>query len=327
MPLRWHDRPADEGAHAVAVQQMATYLRDLSRVVDVTVVDGSSDALHEQHRQAWGPWVRLLRPDPDQGLNGKVAGAVTGLRRARHEAVVLADDDVRYDERTLRQVVDRLEGADLVRPANVFDRWPWHAQWDGSRSLLNRALAADWPGTFALRRGTVLAVGGWSADVLFENLELVRTVRVAGGVVRNAPDLLVHRVPPTTRHFRSQRVRQAYDDLAQPWRLATALGTLPALAAGLRRCPAAVLVAVGAVVAVAERGRRRAGAARLVPATVPLFAPLWLVERGTCSWLAVLTAVRGGVRYGDGRILVAAHSTLALRRRLQAAGPHVDRRR
>src|SRR5690606_23374932 len=61
-----------------------------------------------------------------------------------------------------------------------------------------------------------------------------------------------------------------------------------------------------AAVTVAEVGRRRDGGAAVFPATAALWAPLWLVERGLCSWLALVARLRGGVRYGGSRLARAA---------------------
>ena len=172
----------------------------------------------------------------DLSLNGKVVGALTGIAAATSDKVVLADDDVRHTNTTLASLSAALDHADLVRPANVYESWPWQARWDGARSLLNAAVGTDWPGTFGLRREAVLGAGGWDPHVLFENLELIRTVTDRGGVVRWSPELYVGRRPPTTAHFWSQRVRQAYDDLAQPARLVVEASLLPAvLLAGSRR--------------------------------------------------------------------------------------------
>ncbi|KGM02175.1 glycosyltransferase, partial [Cellulomonas cellasea] len=222
LPLRWTD-DAD-------LDELTAYLRGLAGLVqEVLVVDGSPPPLHAAHARAWHGLVRHERPDPWPGCNGKVAGVMTGVRLARHERLVLADDDVRHDRGTLTAIDALLDGADAVRPQNYFDPLPWHAVWDSGRTLLNRALGADYPGTLGVRRSILLATGGYDGDVLFENLELLRTVRAAGGREVIARDVLVARRPPTARHFAGQRVRQAYDSLGQPARLVAELALAPAL--------------------------------------------------------------------------------------------------
>ncbi|MFF0471720.1 glycosyltransferase [Micromonospora zamorensis] len=310
LPLRWH---ADTG-----LAELTGYLRWLADRVDVIVVDGSAPNLFARHADVWRGLVRHLPPDATaRGLNGKVLGVRTGVRAAGHEHVVIADDDVRYDEAGLTAVHRMLDRVDLVRPQNYFDPLPWHAWWDTGRTLLNRALGADYPGTLAVRRSTFLAMGGYDPDVLFENLELIRTLRANDGTEAAPAWLYVRRLPPDATHFRGQRVRQAYDDLAQPARLLTSLAVLPALAAAVAaRRPALVLGAAAGTVALAELGRRRAGGTAVFPAATALAAPVWLLERGVCGWLAVgQRFLFGGVRYGDTRIRRAAHPTRALRRR------------
>lgn len=315
LPLHRHE---DSG-----LAELTDYLRGLARRVDVTVVDGSAPELFARHAAAWRGLVRHVAPDPERrGVNGKVLGVLTGIALARHEHVVIADDDVRYDDAGLRSVHELLDRVDLVRPQNHFDPLPWHAWWDTGRTLLNRALAADWPGTLAVRRSTFLAMGGYDPDVLFENLELVRTVRAYGGTTAAPAWLHVRRLPPASAHFVGQRVRQAYDDLAQPVRLLGSLAVLPGVvAAVVARRPGLLLRAAAATVAVAELGRRRAGGTRVFPAHTALAAPLWVLERGVCSWLALGRRLRGGVPHAGARVREAAHSSRALRRRLAAAGP------
>ncbi|MGW4296014.1 hypothetical protein ACWEH1_23655 [Micromonospora chersina] len=159
--------------------------------------------------------------------------------------------------------------------------------------------------------------------MLFENLELIRTVRAHGGTVATEAGLYVRRLPPTTRHFCSQRTRQAYDELARPVRLLAALLVLPGVVAAVAaRRPALLATGAAAVVALAEAGRRRAGGRAVFPPATAWTAPLWLLERGVCSWLAVSQAVcLGGVRYSGGRLRRAANSTRALRRRLAQPQP------
>lgn len=306
LPLRWTDD--DDGA-----DELSAYLEDLVATIDVTVVDGSPAALYAAHERALPPSVRHLRPAPWPGGNGKVAGVMTGIALARHDLVVLGDDDVRYERAQLARVVEALTEADIVRPQNYFTALPWHARWDTARSLLNRSLAADYPGTLGVRRSTVLAAGGYRGDVLFENLELIRTVRAAGGRELRADDVFVGRRPPSVRHFLGQRVRQAYDDFAQPWRLGAELLLLP-LGIWAARRPARLLVLLAAACLLAERGRRRAGGAAVFPPTSALWAPAWLAERAVCVWVAVGARVRGGARYGGGRLRAAATPMRQLRR-------------
>lgn len=314
LPLRW---PAGHDPQQTA--ELGRYLERLAALVDdVVVVDGSEPAVRAQHERAWSGSCRVVPPQPWPGRNGKVAGVVTGIRLTPHERVVVADDDVRYADASLSEVLDALEGADLVRPQNVFDPAPWHARWDTGRALLNRALGHDHPGTCGVRRSTFLRMGGYDGDVLFENLELARTVTAAGGRVVDLPGTFVRRIPPTPAHFRAQRVRQAYDDLAQPLRLAAELAVLPAAVGLLRaRWPGLLVAAAAGAVLLAERGRRRAGGAAAYPSTAALWAPLWLGERAVCIWLAVVERSLGGARYGGQRLPRAASS----RRRLAAQVP------
>jgi hypothetical protein len=322
LPLRW---PA--GTNPTG---LTDYLAELSSWLDVTVVDGSGPEVFERHHRLWADYLRHVPVSPQGVRNGKVAGVLTGLQLARHEAVIIADDDVRWTLPALRTVVDRLAEADLVRPQNFFAPLPWHARWDTARTLVNRAFGSDYPGTYAVRRSTFAAMGGYDGDVLFENLELSRTVEAAGGREYRDDGLFVRREPPTVRQFRGQRVRQAYDSLAQPARMAAELALLPATVAlarsawshdrRLRRLGRAGLAGglLGSV-GLAEYGRRRAGGRAVFPATGALWAPLWLAERAVCSWLALLRRLGGGVPYAGQRLTIAAHSRAELRRRASRA--------
>ena len=106
----------------------------------------------------------------------------------------------------------------------------------------------------------------------------------AGARVRTAADVVVARRPPDSRHFRSQRVRQAYDDLAQPVRLVCELSLLPGLVALARRSPAAVLLVAVAAVAVAELKRTFGEVSAVV------------VTRNLGMTVAQSTALRGRMR-------------------------------
>jgi hypothetical protein len=321
LPLKWTatDDPA----------RLTAYLRQLSGWLDVTVVDGSAAGVFQRHAGLWSPWVRHIPPDRRPGRNGKVAGVVTGVRAARHEWVIIADDDVRWERAELQRALDLLRVCHLVRPQNVLFPRPWHARWDTARSLVNRAFGADYPGTYALRQSTFLKAGGYDGDVLFENLEMSRTLRAVGGLEVTSGSLFVRREPPTTRHFLGQRIRQAYDDFAQPARLVAESSLLPLTVLLLIRARRAgfgdrvvtttTLSALLASVVLGEIGRRRHGGRAVYPPTAALWTPLWVAERAGCVWLAIAHRLAGGMPYGGQRILVAAHTNRELQARCTGA--------
>lgn len=311
------------------IDELAAYLRSLAgSVEEILVVDGSPSPLYEAHGRALKGVARHLRPHPDLDFPmGKVNGVVTGMRECSCERVVIADDDVRYDPPALRRTLALLAEADLVRPQNYFAELPWHARWDSARSLLNRVFTGDpefpvgdFPGTLAVRRSAFLGSGAYDGRALFENLELMRTIRAAGGTILSPLDLYVARTPPSTPHFLSQRVRQAYDDFAIPARIGAFLAAGPiALELIRRRRSRALGLAAPAVIALAEVGRRRAGGTTRFPLSASLLAPAWLTERSICAWLAVGSKLRGGVPYGGRRLSHSATSLRRLRRRHASA--------
>lgn len=315
LPLRWTDD--------VDLPDLVAYLCLLTEWIPVTVVDGSPPDLFECHRGAFPPAVRHLRPDAVSGStgragNGKVAGVMTGVRASTAAVLVIADDDVRYTRESLAAVVHHLSSADVVRPQSYFDPLPWHARWDTARTLINRAWSADYPGTLALRRSALLATDGYDG-VLFENLELIRTIKAAGGRETIIPDLFVARRPPKVRHFLKQRVRQAYDDFAQPRRLAAELALLPVIVATAclpaRHRGTALLGLAAAPAVAAEIGRRRHRGTAVFPFRAVWFAPLWTLERAVCIWFALGFRLAGGVPYAGTRLKTAAHPEAELRRR------------
>lgn len=313
LPIKW------SGEQDLA--EMAAYLRSISDVAEVLVVDGSDPDAFARHAQAFAS-IRHVPTDPRfRFRNGKVNNVLTGIELARHERVVIADDDVRYEPEALRRLATELDEADLVIPQNYFAPMPWHAIWDTGRTLLNRSIAHDFPGTLGVRRSMVLACGGYDGDVLFENLELMRTVGVAGGRIRHVLDLYVRRVPPSARTFWNQRIRQAYDEFARPRVLAMWLAVGPAvgLLVVTGRWELLGVAAIG-VITLAEIGRRRAGGCAHFPARASVAAPVWVLERATCSWLAVAARLRGGVRYAGGRITRAASPVRTLRLRVSDQG-------
>jgi hypothetical protein len=302
--------------------ELRAYIAWIAARAEVIVVDGSSEEIFAAHEREWGAGVRHVAPAPDLvSPMGKVGGVLTGLRLASHEAVIIADDDVRYDDESLAQVVAALAAADVVRPQNYFQPLPWHARWDSGRMLLNRLTGGDWPGTLGVRRSRLRATNGYDGSVMFENLELVRTVLASGGRERVLYGAYVLRRPSTTRHFWSQRVRQAYDEIARPARFVAQLAVLPiVLVLAITGHWLGIAVGAATIVVAAEIGRRREGATRAFPASTPLFAPLWLVERAVCSWLALGARIfLGGVPYRGTILHSAATPMRVLKQRYEVS--------
>jgi hypothetical protein len=298
LPLRRAAVVADD-------RDLTAYLSWLASRMHVIVVDGSPAEVYSHHQQVWGNLVshlRLVSSTP----NGKVAGVCDGVYAASTKYVVVADDDVRYNDATLAAVLRQLARHDAVVPQNYFQPSSWHARWDTGRSLVNRCFGRDYAGTIALTRNVFLAIGGYCGAVLFENLELARTLRAAGFSVCHATGIYVTRRPPSTRQFLAQRVRQAYDSHAQPLRFLAELSLLPVFVLTYRS--RRWLGLLGAtVVAMAEVGRRRSRGTDVWPGRISLWAPVWVVERSITSWVALLLGRRGGVRYHGNRLKVAAH--------------------
>lgn len=306
-------------ASASQARKLTGYLLRLSRMADdVIVVDGSPAAVFASHARAWSGHLRHIRPQLQTPM-GKVGGVMTGIREARYERVVVADEDVRYRHAELERIAALLDDWDVVRPQNWFRPLPWHARWDSARSLLNRLTGGDWPGTLGVRRSKLLAAGGYAGDVMFENLEMVRTVEELGGREKVPLDLLVVRRPPPARHFLSQRVRQAYDEWARPTRFAAELALLPGvLFLLLRRRPDVLLALTAFAIGAAEMGRRKGDGRRVFPGSSAFWAPAWLGERAVTSWLALGTRLLfGGIRYRSIRLTHAATPRRKLRARLQ----------
>ena len=249
------------------------------------------------------------------GRNGKVAGVVTGVRWARHERVVLADDDVRYDDASLRAVVAGSgRGGAGAPPERVH-------QLAVARPLGHRPEPAEPRGLprpprhlrrtpFLLRRHGRL-----------RRRRAVREPRADAdrGVLRR----------PGRRPAR--RLRRPHPPGRRPL-------LVPASAPGVRRPRAAHTAAAGAVCAatgpagpssragsvlagalaavlVAEAGRRRAGGASAYPRSAAWWALPWLGERSVCVWLALAQVPRGGAPYAGGRVRRAATPIRRLRSR------------
>ena len=203
---------------------------------ELIVVDGSIRRSFDATTRH-GRGRRHVRPDAAiAGRNGKVRGVLTGVALASHERVVIADDDVRYDRAALeRTIACSTTPTSCARRTTSLRSCGTPGGTRRERCSIASSAASTSRAPSRSGKSTSAATGGYDGDVLFENLELIRTVEAAGGRVLSPPDLYVRRLPPSTAHFWSQRVRQAYDEFARPWRLVAYLVLAPLAAWALAR--------------------------------------------------------------------------------------------
>jgi len=290
------------------IADFSRYFRRLASAgCEVLVVDGSPPAVFIKHERAWRGLCRHVTVDPQyKYLNGKVNGIHTGVALAGSESIIVADDDIRYTPQDIARMCTLLDRHEMVRPQNFFSPLPWWARLEAARMLLNRAVlrTGDYPGTCGFRKSAMLRVGHYDGDVLFDNEEMVRHFALCGAKICSALDFLILKRPPTFRKWLEQRPRQAYEDFVMHAKTAFFLALLPVgfgleLFFGWKTVLAYVVVLITGSALLALRGRR-AGAHRVFPATLSLYAPLWVLERSiSVYWALYWRIIYGGYPFGD----------------------------
>jgi hypothetical protein len=303
LPIRRTSFSATESA------ELADYFRTLNDAgCDVLVIDGSIAPVFQQHGEIWSSLCRHEEVDRSFGyLNDKVNGIHTGVSLATIEKIILADDDIRYAPAQIDRVCELLDDLEVVRPQNFLAPLPWWARMEAARMLINRATlrTADYPGTCAFRRATMLRVGHYDGDVLFDNEEIIRHFARAGATITYATNLFVQKRPPRFRKWIEQRPRQAYEDFGL--RTKTALFfSVPILAAlfgyvsGVKGFVFYLLTVFVIAIALAAAGWFRGSASQYFPCSVCFFAPLWIIERSLSTyWALYWHLAHGGYPFGD----------------------------
>jgi hypothetical protein len=297
---------------AAEVKNFASYFQALEEAgCEVLVVDGSPAAIFDAHHGVWSGTCRHQSVDARfTYLNGKVNGVRTGLEIASCDEIIMADDDIRYRAEQLALICQRLERFDVVRPQNFIMPLPWWARIESARMLINRATlrSGDYPGTCAFRRSAVLRAGEYDGDVLFDNEEMIRHFVCRGLSIDYEIDLLVEKTAPSFRKWIEQRPRQAYEDFALRGKTVFFASILPLAAFLTLLGKFQLLIFFGTMLAIgpimiAAAGWGRGKAAGAFPISTCWFAPLWIFERASNTYIAFWWRVfRGGYPFGD-RIL------------------------
>jgi hypothetical protein len=292
----------------IEIERFADYFKLLRLAgCEVLIVDGSPKAVLAEHKKRWQNFSRHFAPDPKYTyLNGKVNGVHTAVDLASCERIILADDDIRYSPADIKKMCDLLDVHEMVRPQNFIEPLPWWARIETARILINRGVlrAGDYPGTCGFRRSTMLRVGHYDGDVLFDNEEIVRHFALHGANIKYARNFFILKRPPAFTKWLEQRPRQAYEDFVMRAKTVAFLSVLPVvLASGFVSVRAAMslLIAISLVaVLLSCRGLLSDRAYRFFPLSSPLYSPLWILERSLSVYWALYCRARyGGYPFGQ----------------------------
>jgi hypothetical protein len=311
--------------------ELLEYLSILNEAgCETVIVDGSPPDVFAQHHRAW---TNVCRHEPVDRrykfLNDKVNGVHTGVALATNDKIILADDDIRYTKIDIEQTCALLDEDEVVRPQNYIATnatpksphlnplpqgeedakrqvraIPVWAKMEAARMLINRATLrnADYPGTCAFRKATMLRCGEYDGDVLFDNEEIVRHFARHNARICYANNFFVRKRPPTFRKWLEQRPRQAYEDFGLRFKTFLFASLLPIaiILALINSRWLAIFSVLGGSILLALGGWLRGSARNYFPFHVCLFAPLWIVERTLSTyWAFYWLLTRGGYPFGD----------------------------
>jgi hypothetical protein len=305
---------------AAETEELRDYFAGLQAAgCEVIVVEGSAQQIFARHHDKWLGVCRHVIVDPRfRYLNDKVNGIHTGISLATSERIILADDDIRYLPGDVDKICALLEQFEVVRPQNYFvasassrcfsehrqdasatlSIW---AKMEAARMLINRATLrnADYPGTCAFRRSTILNAGEYDGDVLFDNEEIVRHLARRGSRICYANNFFIHKRPPKFRKWLEQRPRQAYEDFGLRFKTILFASLLPialALAIINIRYMSIFLMSI----LLAAIGWARGNARKYFPFNICFFTPFWIFERALSTyWAFYWFLTRGGYPFGD----------------------------
>ncbi|KJK50909.1 family 2 glycosyl transferase [Lentzea aerocolonigenes] len=198
--------------------------------VEVIVVDdGSTDGTADRAEELGLPGVTVIR----QANQGKPAALNTGIRKAKHDVLVLLDGDTIFEPGTIGELVQPFAdsqvgavsgNAKVGNRRGLLGRWQ-HLEYCAGSNLDRQILHAlrcipTVPGAVgAFRKAALTDVGGVSDDTLAEDTDLTMAVTRAGWRVAYRQQAKAWTEAPSTVHglFR-QRYRWSYGTFQAMWK-------------------------------------------------------------------------------------------------------------
>jgi len=275
--------------------------------VPTILIDGSPTDIFHEHRTLIAPLVVHLPVDRVRYafLNDKVNGVFTGAAAVATPRVVLVDDDIRIPPNDLRRLGEALGAAGSAKAATYLRPIRWHVAIDAARSGFAHAQYryGDSSTVFAIRTDLLRGLADYfDGDVLFDNWELERCLRLAEPPMTIMTGPRACKVAPTTRTFLRQCLKQPYEDLSFLARTAFFLAWLPGLVAAVAsRTPIGwVLVTAALLFAVAAtaKGLRVPTIRGCYPLWICLIGPVWITLRSALTYPALALRVTRGYSFG-----------------------------
>ncbi|MEA2236233.1 MAG: hypothetical protein QOC81_957 [Thermoanaerobaculia bacterium] len=280
------------------LRDLAAYLSTLSvSGCEVVVADGSPAMAFDENAKIlrWVGRHAAVRPR-HRSFSGAIDPIRAAIDFAGCEKVVVASQNVRYDEQAIDSLCTLLDTHEVVEPQDYFDPLPWWSGIEAGRMLVHRGVdpLPDHGVTFGMRKWPVRGLR--TIDAAWSNGDdPVRRLASQGAEVFSAVDVFVRRMPPVLSEWLRERPQQADDDFAMPLKTVFFFALLPmaallAVVGGARLAGGYAGAVICASMVLAIRGRM--GASAFFPMRACLAAPLWVLERSVSVYWALFRKLR-----------------------------------
>lgn len=258
---------------------------------EVIVVDGSPLEVYAAHEGAWYSLCRHVKVDskyhsPDFQVNSFYTGAVL----AGCQKVIAAADNIRYTADDILRMCELLERFELVRPQNYLYPLSWWSKVESVSILVNRTIfpGGDSPETFGFLAPAFRRACNGRERNLENPDDITRQLIARRARVCYALDFLIRKNSPAFKEWCSSCFRNTYRSFNFSLRSFTFILIVPlGIALGIFSSTEHLMFYVAAILlnlfTITFLGRFRGGS-RFFPLRLPLFSPVWLIERILCYY-------------------------------------------